>query len=196
MVLIANYKRKKMNKIISLIAAMIMTCSCTPNARQANTISIKNEKVLVAYFSATGNTETEAKLIASVVKGDIHKIQPVKEYSPADLDWEDESSRCCKEFANPASRPAISLTLGNLSEYDIVFLGFPIWWDQAPRIINTFMESADFAGKTVIPFATSGGSGIDNAEKELREMYPKVMWQKGKLLNGDTKKDIEEWINN
>lgn len=185
-----------MNKIISLIAAAVMTCSCSHNARQANTVSIKNEKVLVAYFSATGNTEAEAKLIASVAKGDIHKIQPEKEYSSADLDWEDETSRSCKEFANPASRPAISSTLGNLSEYDIVFLGFPIWWDQAPRIINTFMESADFAGKMVIPFATSGGSGIDNAEKELKKKYPKVKWQKGKLLNGDTKKDIEEWINN
>lgn len=184
-----------MNKIVSLIAAAIMTCSCTANSQQANTVSKENNKVLVAYFSATGNTEAKAKLIASVVKGDLHKIQPEKDYSPADLNWEDESSRCCAEFTNPASRPAISSTLRNLPEYDVVYLGFPIWWDQTPRIINTFMESADFAGKTVIPFATSGSSSIDNAEKKLREMYPKVMWQKGKLLNGATKKDIEEWIN-
>lgn len=184
-----------MNKIVSFIAAAVMTCSCTSNARQTNAVSKENDKVLVAYFSATGNTEAKAKLIASVVKGGLHKIQPEKDYSPADLNWEDESSRCCAEFANPASRPAISSTLRNLSEYDVVYLGFPIWWDQTPRIINTFMESADFAGKTVIPFATSGSSSIDNAEKKLREMYPKVMWQKGKLLNGATKKDIEEWIN-
>lgn len=184
------------NKIISLIATAVMTCSCTANAQQQENAEPKEKgKILVAYFSATGNTEAKAKLIASVVNGSLHKIQPEKDYSPADLNWEDESSRCCAEFANPASRPAINSKLENLSEYDTVYLGFPIWWDQAPRIISTFMESADFTSKTVIPFATSGRSSISNAEKKLREMYPKVAWKKGKLLNMATRKDIEAWIN-
>lgn len=184
------------NKIISLIATAVMTCSCTANAQQQENAEPKEKgKILVVYFSATGNTEAKAKLIASVANGNLHKIQPEKDYSPADLNWEDESSRCCAEFANPASRPAINSKLENLPEYDTVYLGFPIWWDQAPRIINTFMESADFTGKTVIPFATSGSSSISNAEKKLREMYPKVAWKKGKLLNRATTKDIEAWIN-
>ena len=147
----------------------------------------------MAYFSATGNTEKAAQQVASIVSGDLHKIQPEKSYTSADLNWRDKSSRSSVEMDDPTSRPAIIDDLKNLAEYDTVYLGFPIWWNQAPRLINTFLEKYDLSGKTVIPFATSGSSSISNAESELRKAYPDVNWQKGKLMNGATEEDIKNW---
>ena len=97
-------------------------------------------------------------------------------------------------MADSKSRPALKSKLENLADYDTIYIGFPIWWNLAPRIINTFMESGNFAGKTVIPFATSGSSGISNAEKELRKNYPGITWQQGKLLNGASRETIKQWI--
>mgnify|MGYP000622787750 FL=1 len=96
-------------------------------------------------------------------------------------------------MSNAKSRPALKFKPENLADYDIIYIGFPIWWNSAPRIINTFIESGDFAGKMIIPFATSGSSSIFNAEKELQEAYPDMKWQKGCLLNGATKEDIKKW---
>ena len=135
----------------------------------------QSSKTLVAYFSATGTTEKAAKVVAEVTGGTLYEIQPAKKYTSADLDWHDKSSR------------------SSVADYDTVYIGFPIWWNLAPRIINTFIESGDFSGKTVILFATSGGSSISNSEKELQKTYSNLKWQKGKLLNGATKEDIKQW---
>lgn len=153
-----------------------------------------DNKVLVAYFSATGTTENVAKMIASATKGELYKIKPEKEYSAEDLDWTVKTSRCSRENDNPKSRPAIVKDKKNLDAYSVVYLGFPNWWNMAPRIINTFVEAYGLKGKTVILFMTSGGSGIENSVKILRKDYPDVKWQDGKLLNGVTQKEVNAWV--
>ena len=141
-------------------------------------------KKLVAYFSASGVTEAVARSLAQTAEADLYKIQPEVPYTSADLDWMDKKSRSSLEMNDPASRPAIVTGDLDISSYDVVFLGFPVWWYVAPTIINTFLEAYDFAGKTVIPFATSGSSGIENSEKKLQQQYPSINWKSGKLLNG------------
>lgn len=129
-------------------------------------------KILVAYFSATGTTADAAKRLADAVKGDLFEIRPAVPYTAADLDWTDKHSRSTLEMKDPASRPEVSSHVDNMDQYDTVFVGFPIWWYVAPTIINTFLDEYDFSGKTVIPFATSGGSGmgktLEGIEKELQ----------------------------
>ena len=139
--------------------------------------------ILVAYFSPTGATKRAAKEIAGAVGGDLYEIRPEKPYTAADLDWMDKRSRSTLEMNDPASRPAMAGDVPDVSGYDTVFLGFPIWWYVEPRIVDTFLESCDFYGKLVIPFATSGGSGISRAEQSLRAHCPGAIWMKGKLLN-------------
>lgn len=177
-----------MKRIVLFMVMVSMVCIAS-YAQKAT----EGTKVLVAYFSATGNTEKAAQQVASIVSGDLHKIQPEKNYTSTDLNWRDKSSRSSVEMDDPTSRPAIIDDLKNLTEYDTVYLGFLIWWNQAPRLINTFLEKYDLSGKTVIPFATSGSSNISNAESELRKAYPDVNWQKGKLMNGATEEDIKNW---
>ena len=174
-------------KVISMIMVVSMMLCLPINAQE------QSNKTLVAYFSVTGTTEKAAKLIVEVTSGTLCEIQPEKEYVTADLDWHDKSSRSSVEMSNAESRPALKANPENPADYDIIYIGFPIWWNSAPRIINTFIESNDFAGKVIIPFATSGGSSISNAEKELRETYPDMKWQKGQLLNGAPKEDIKKW---
>lgn len=140
-------------------------------------------KTLVAYFSASGQTAKLAKTLAGVTGGDLFEIAPETAYTAADLDWMDKKSRSTIEMKDPKSRPAIAGKVADMAQYDTVFVGFPIWWYQAPRIIETFLESYDFSGKTVIPFATSGGSGIGGAEKSLREHCPRADWKRGRLVN-------------
>ena len=139
-------------------------------------------KTLVAYFSASGQTAKLAKTLAGVTGGDLFEIAPETAYTAADLDWMDKKSRSTIEMKDPKSRPAIAGKVADMAQYDTVFVGFPIWWYQAPRIIETFLESYDFSGKTVIPFATSGGSGVENAAAHLKELYPAADWRPGKLL--------------
>ena len=152
------------------------------------------KKTLVAYFSASGVTEGVAKQLAEVTGGDLHKIQPEQPYTDADLDWRDKQSRSSVEMQDKKSRPAITDKLANMQDYDVVYVGFPIWWYTAPTIINTFMESYDFKGKTVIPFATSGGSSIKKACEDLKAAYPDVNWKEGKLLNRAGEKELESWV--
>ena len=142
-------------------------------------------KVLVTYFSASGVTAKTANKLAKEVDGDLFEIEP--KYTSADLNWMDKKSRSSVEMNDPASRPEIAKQVENMDMYDTVLVGFPIWWYVEPKIINTFLDSYDFAGKTVIPFATSGGSGIENVEKNLQKEYPNINWGKGKLLNGSVK---------
>ena len=141
--------------------------------------------VLVAYFSASGVTERAAREIAAAVGGDLFSIEPAQPYTAADLDWTDKKSRSSVEMNDPACRPALASAVPDLSGYEAVFLGFPVWWYVEPRIVDTFLESGDLAGKTLIPSATSGGSGIAGAEKSLQAHCPAADWKKGKLINGE-----------
>ena len=140
-------------------------------------------KTLVAYFSASGVTARTARAIASATGADLYEIRPQQPYTSADLDWMNRKSRSSVEMNDPASRPAIADLLPDLTQYDTVMIGFPIWWYVEPRIIDTFLENGDFAGKTMIPFATSGGSGIEKAMKSLKAHCPDAEWKAGKLLN-------------
>ena len=151
-------------------------------------------KVLVTYFSASGVTEGVARQLAEVTGGDLHKIQPEQPYTAADLDWTDKQSRSSVEMQDKNSRPAITGRLKNMKDYDVIYVGFPIWWYTAPTIINTFMETYDFKGKTVIPFATSGGSSIKKACDDLKAAYPDVNWKEGRLLNKTSKQELDTWV--
>ncbi len=185
-----------MKRLLSLIvvamAAMTSFALCGQKA-PTETAQKKSHKVLVAYFSATGTTKAAAGKVAKATGAELLEIKPTKAYSSADLDWTEPNSRCCRENDNPKVRPTFNKTKKSLDGYDIIFLGFPIWWNGAPRIINTFMDTYKLNGKRVVMFATSGGSGISNAEKTFKKAYPQVKWEFGKLLNGMSEKQIGEW---
>lgn len=152
-------------------------------------------KTLVAYFSAGGATQKLAKTLASVVDGTLHQIRPETEYTPADLDWQDKHSRSTIEMQDPACRPALAGSVEGINQYDIIFVGFPIWWYEAPRVIQTFLESYDLTGKTVIPFATSGGSGMGNTDSILQRSAPKAGWKLGKRLKATASaQEVTNWL--
>ena len=182
-----------MKKIVLAMAALL-TISLSACSQGEKTKESKQMKVLVAYFSASGVTEGVAKQLADVTGGDLHQIQPEQPYTEADLDWRDKQSRSTLEMQDKNSRPAITSKLTNMQDYDVVYVGFPIWWYTAPTIINTFMEFYDFKGKTVIPFATSGGSSIQKACEDLKSAYPDVNWKEGKLLNRASKDELKKWV--
>lgn len=151
------------------------------------------EHVLVVCFSATGTTRAAAERLAGMLGADLFEIVPQRPYTDADLDWHDKSSRSSVEMNDPAARPAIAGRCADMDRYDTVLIGFPIWWDLAPRIVNTFIESHDLAGKRVAAFATSGGSTIANSAAELKRSYPALNWGPARLLNRFTAGDIEAW---
>ena len=150
-------------------------------------------KTLVAYFSATGTTEAVAKQLAEVAWADLYEIKPEVKYTDADLDWRDKQSRSSVEMADKSSRPAFVKDLKDAGSYDVIYIGFPIWWYTAPTIINSFIEEYGFEGKTVIFFATSGRSDITGADKQFHAQYPAINWKSGKLLNGATRKTLEDF---
>lgn len=152
-------------------------------------------KTLVAFFSASGETKKLALTLASVVNGALYQIKPETDYAPADLNWQDKHSRSTVEMQDPTCRPALAGAVDNIEQYDTVFIGFPIWWYEAPRIIQTFLESYDFTGKTVIPFATSGGSDMGNTDSILQRSAPKASWKLGKRLKATaTAQEITDWL--
>ena len=150
-------------------------------------------KTLVAYFSATGTTEAVAKNLAEVTGATLYEIKPEVRYTAADLNWRDKSSRSSVEMQDSSSRPAIIKDLEDADSYDRIYIGFPVWWYTAPTIINTFIETYGFKGKTVIFFATSGGSSIDKANADFKEKYPEINWIAGKTLNSESKAQIKAW---
>ena len=153
------------------------------------------KKKVVAYFSASGVTKRAAERLAKAAGADLFEIKPAVPYSQADLDWTNKKSRSSVEMGNPDSRPEIAERLENMEEYDTVFLGFPIWWYVAPTIIDTFLESYDFSGKTIVPFATSGGSGFGRTAEVLKPLCSDtVKWLPGKMLNRTSEKEMEEWV--
>ena len=177
-----------MKKIILTLAAMtLVLTACGQNSK-------KEMKTLVAYFSATGTTEAVAKDLADVTGATLYEIKPEVKYTAADLNWRDKESRSSVEMQDKNSRPAIVKDLKDADSYDVIYIGFPVWWYTAPTVINTFIESYGFEGKTVIFFATSGGSTIDKANKDFAAAYPKINWKAGKTLNGASKADIKAWV--
>lgn len=151
-------------------------------------------KKLVAYFSASGVTKKYAEKIAEAADAELFEIVPKTLYTAADLDWRNPQSRSSVEMKNPDSRPEISGSLPDMSKYGTVFLGFPIWWYIAPTIIDTFLESGDFSGKTVIPFATSGGSGMGKTVDVLKKVCSDADIKGGKVVNGMSEKELTEWV--
>ena len=150
-------------------------------------------KKLVAYFSASGTTKEAAERLATAAGADLFEIKPVVPYSSADLNWMDKNSRSSVEMNDPDSRPEIAETIPNMADYDTVFIGFPIWWYVAPHIIHTFVESYDFERKTLVPFATSGGSGMGRTVDELRKLCPNADWKAGKMMSGVSDQALAAW---
>lgn len=153
-------------------------------------------KTLVAYFSASGVTAGLAKTVAAAVNGDLHEIVPIHPYTPADLNWNNKQSRSSIEMSDKSFRPIIANKVENMEDYDVIYVGFPIWWYVAPTIINTFLEQYDFNGKTVIPFATSGGSGMGDTNAELAPSCKGAVLKDGKRFSvSATEEEIKAWAN-
>ena len=171
----------------AMVGAVAMMGACGQNRKG-------DMKTLVAYFSATGTTEAVAKQLAEVAGAELYEIKPEVKYTEADLDWRNKQSRSSVEMADKSSRPAFVKDLKDAGSYDVIYIGFPIWWYTAPTIINSFIEEYGFEGKTVIFFATSGSSDITGADKQFHAQYPAINWKPGKLLNGATRKTLEAWV--
>ncbi len=153
-----------------------------------------NKKVLVAYFSASGVTAGVADKLSKAIGADLFEIKPAQPYTNADLDWTNKKSRSSVEMDDRSSRPAIANKVTDMSKYDVIFVGFPIWWYREPSIIDTFMESYDFSGKQVIPFATSGGSGMGDSGSIMQKLAPKAKVDNGKRFSsGVSEKDLKTW---
>ncbi|MBQ9697921.1 MAG: NAD(P)H-dependent oxidoreductase [Acidaminococcaceae bacterium] len=153
------------------------------------------KKTLVAYFSATGTTAAAAKKLAAAAGADMYEIKPAVPYTKEDLNWMNKSSRSSVEMNDKSSRPALADTSAAVSAYDTILLGFPIWWYIAPTIINTFLESYDFAGKKIVLFATSGGSGFGRAVESLKGSCPGATVVEGKLLNRvPDAAELKKWV--
>lgn len=152
--------------------------------------------VLVAYFSATHTTEGVAKTLADVAGADLYEITPEEPYTDADLDYNDNNSRTTKEMNDPSARPAISGSVENMDQYDIVFVGYPIWWGDAPRIMSTFVESYDLSGKIIVPFCTSASSSIGSSADNLAALTSGANWLDGQRFSGGASADdISSWVN-
>lgn len=155
----------------------------------------KDMKVLVACFSFTGNTKTVASSLADLSGGTFHLIEPETSYGNENSTYYDENTRAYKEQYGPAStRPSIKKSLENAGDYDIVLLGFPIWYGKAPRVVFSFLDAYSFKGKTIIPFITSGSTGISSAASELKSTYPDITWKTGDRLNGKTTDQLKSWL--
>ena len=152
-------------------------------------------KILVSYFSASGTTRSVAEKVASIIGGDLFEIEPVNKYTDADLNWNDSSSRSSIEMKDKMSRPEIKNKVPNLSDYDTVLIGFPVWWDLAPTIINTFIEENNLENKNVYVFATSGGSSVNNSFNTLKNTYSNINFISAKRLSSNLdESEITSWI--
>lgn len=183
-----------MKKVIALFwaVASILT-ACAGKASRNVPARTEESKVLVAYFSCTGNTKKAAEIVAKATGGTLYRITPQTAYTAADLNWHNENSRSSVEMKDAKARPALADRKAPVAGCDTIYLGYPIWWDLAPRIVNTFLESYDFKGKTVIPFVTSGSSTIAHSAAELRKQYPQIKWGDGKRFSGN-KQDFLDWL--
>lgn len=152
------------------------------------------KKALVAYFSASGVTAKVAKNLADSIGADLYEIAPETPYTRADLNWMDKKSRSTVEMSDRSARPAIGTTVADMAQYEVVFVGFPIWWYREPSIIDTFLEAYDFSGKTVIPFATSGGSGLGDSARNMQALAKGANVADGKRFSGKASEDeLRSW---
>ena len=183
-----------MNRFLLIVLSVVGLVATTgaPNKQGMN--KVQNSKTLVAYFSATGTTARAAEKVAKITGGELYAITPAQAYTPADLDWNNSQSRSSVEMNDPKSRPAPKGKKENIADYDVIFIGYPIWWNLAPRIINTFIEGHDLKGKTIIPFATSGSSAITGSVTALKKSYPALNWKEGRLLNRADEKSMRTWL--
>jgi len=193
-----------MKKCLFITALIVLSTliACAQKNRTDNNTEIENQgknmkNVLIAYFSCTGNTRSLAEQIAQASKAELYEIKPKIPYSSEDLNWRNSSSRVNAERNDPSSRPAISDKAENMEQYDIIFLGYPIWFGQAPNIIYTFLESYDFSGKTIVPFCTSGSSPIGSSASNLHKICSdKTTWLSGsRFANNTSRSEIVKWIN-
>ena len=167
--------------------------SSTPD--ESEPAADEETRVLVAYFSATGNTEHIAQHIQTALDADLYEIVPEEPYTDDDLNYSDGDCRANREQNDSDARPAIAGTLEHPEDYDVVFLGYPIWWGQAPKIIHTFLESCDFDGVTIVPFCTSGSSGIGSSAEDLRALAPGANWLPGQRFDGSAaQEEVAAWV--
>ena len=200
-----------MKKLIGLLIIMIILCACsiTKNNNDEIVVSEDNknlveekdetktdeQKVLVVYFSATGTTKKVGEMIAEITGGDIYEIKAEQEYTSADLNWNDSSSRSTLEQNDKSARPEISNLDLSIDEYDVIYIGYPIWWGEEPRIMDSFVEAYDFTNKTMIPFCTSSSSGMGRSGKNLEENAGSGNWLSGSRFGSNVSKtDLESWI--
>lgn len=171
-----------------LLSVLMLVCAVFTNARA------DDNKILVAYFSATGNTKVVASTLATAINADLFEIVPEQPYTSEDLNWQNNQSRTSIEMGDRSSRPAIASKIEDISQYNIVFVGSPIWWGREPSIMDTFIESYDFAGKTIIPFVTSGSSDIGDYGANLQSLTPNVKVLTGKRFpNNVTSEELKTW---
>ena len=187
-----------MKKLFIFFVSMlfITACNAKPNKQEVKQPLVKNQKVLVAYFSATGTTKRVAEKLAAAVNADIYEIKPLTPYTSADLNWHDSNSRSSVEMKDKNACPEIAEDNFSVKDYDVIYLGFPIWWGTAPRIVNTFLEKQDFSNKKIILFATSGSSGIGNTDRDLKpSVSTSATIIKGKTLNGNPSvEELKNWV--
>ena len=169
-----------MKRILIVLAAILgfNLAAYSQNIKKDN-----NMKTLVVYFSATGTTKAAAQKLAKEFNADIYEITPEVPYTAADLDWRDKNSRSTIEMKDKSSRPAIKGRCENIADYDVVWIGFPVWWYTAPTIVNTFIEAHDLSGKTINVFATSGSSDVKGSCNDLKKAYPQYTWGESRLMN-------------
>ncbi len=182
-------------KRLFVLLSMVVVCLVVANAQGTTGASVQvktAKKTLVTYFSATGTTRKVAKRLAKVLNADLKEIQPKQAYTDADLNWHNEKSRSSVEMKDKSSRPSLAKKV-DVSAYDVVYIGYPIWWGVAPTIVNTFIESTNWTGKKIVLFATSGSSTIDKSKKELKASYPKLNIIDAKLLNSTTDAELKTW---
>ncbi len=185
-----------MKKILTLLLTALLATACNAKPKPQETKPMNtNSKTAVVYFSATGTTKRVAQNLAQALGADLHEIKPLAPYTSADLDWTNKSSRSSAEMNDKSFRPALAASDFSVKEYDKVFLGFPIWWGTAPRVVQTFLESQDFAGKTIVLFATSGSSGMGSTDKDLKPSVDvSTTIKKGKVLNGNpSASELKQW---
>lgn len=189
-----------MRKLTTILATVFTAAttlwSCGNKASDNTDSAADTPRAIVAYFSATGTTRAAAERIARAAIADIYEIEPVELYSDSDLNWRDSLSRSYTEMYDLTSRPAITGDgrIDSIGNYDIVYVGYPNWWNMAPTIIYTFIEANDLQGKKIVPFMTSGGNTIDNSVALLRATYPTLDIDNGALINDMSDDDIAEWV--
>jgi flavodoxin len=179
---------------MAVVAVVLAFCGTFAESERA-AAEEGGSRILVAYFSPTGTTKRVAERVADGVGGTLYEIVPQEPYTAADLNYNNDSSRTTAEMTNPSSRPAIGSAPLTLDNYDVIFIGYPIWWNEAPHIISTFLESYDFSGKKVVPFCTSGGSGIANSVAKLKQIAPNAEWLSGsRFAGGSPNAEIGSWV--